>query len=95
MSKYINAEDLINELSAGCMPIYTKGISDIPGDDSCIKDYIDNAPAVDVAPVKHGKWIINSDGYYPQCSECMMCEPRARVMTDYCPSCGAKMNMEE
>ena len=51
MSKYINAEDLINELSAGCMPIYTKGISDIPGDDSCIKDYIDNAPAVDVAPV--------------------------------------------
>lgn len=49
------------------------------------------APAADVESVKHGCWIINSDGYYPQCSECMK-EPQGRVMTDWCPNCGAKMD---
>ena len=48
-------------------------------------------PAADVAPVRHGHWIINSDGYYPQCSECMS-EPRGREMTKYCGECGAKMD---
>ena len=44
-----------------------------------------------VQPVKHGRWIINSDGYYPQCSECMN-EPQGRIMTNFCPNCGAKMD---
>lgn len=48
-------------------------------------------PAADVAPVRHGRWIINSDGYYPQCSECMS-EPRGREMTKYCSDCGALMD---
>lgn len=48
-------------------------------------------PAADVAPVRHGHWIINSDGYYPQCSECMS-EPRGREMTKYCSECGALMD---
>ena len=50
-----------------------------------------DTPAADVAPVRHGHWIINSDGYYPQCSECMS-EPRGREMTKYCGECGAKMD---
>lgn len=37
-----------------------------------------------------GKWLISSDGYYPYCSECMK-EPKNGLMTDYCPSCGARM----
>lgn len=40
--------------------------------------------------VKHGQWKINSDGYYPYCSECGK-EPQGREMTDFCPNCGAKM----
>ena len=38
---------------------------------------------------KIGKWLINSDGYYPYCSQCKY-EPKE--MTHYCPNCGAKMN---
>ena len=52
---------------------------------------VDEIPTADVAPVRHGHWIINSDGYYPQCSECMS-EPRGREMTKYCGECGAKMD---
>lgn len=54
-------------------------------------DEVDDMPAADVQPVKHGRWIINSDGYYPQCSECMN-EPQGRIMTNFCPNCGAKMD---
>lgn len=39
---------------------------------------------------KTGQWLINSDGYYPYCSICKN-EPQNRVMTKYCPNCGAKM----
>lgn len=39
---------------------------------------------------KHGEWIINSDGYYPYCSVCGQ-EPDGRVMTNFCPHCGADM----
>lgn len=42
---------------------------------------------------KTGHWLINSDGYYPYCSICKN-EPQNRVMTKYCPNCGAKMKSE-
>lgn len=39
--------------------------------------------------IKMGEWKINSDGYYPYCSECGF-EPKE--MTNYCPKCGALMS---
>lgn len=47
-------------------------------------------PAADVEPVRHGKWVICCDGYYPYCTECGK-EPKSGDMTNYCPDCGAKM----
>ena len=38
---------------------------------------------------KKGRWLINSDGYYPYCSQCKY-EPKE--MTRYCPNCGVEMN---
>ena len=38
----------------------------------------------------NARWLINSDGYYPYCSACMA-EPKDGIMTDFCPSCGARM----
>ncbi len=51
----------------------------------------DNIQAEDVEIVKHGKWFINSDGYYPYCSECHY-EPAKGEMTKYCADCGARMD---
>lgn len=42
---------------------------------------------------RKGHWLINSDGYYPYCSICNN-EPKSRIMTDYCPNCGAYMKGE-
>lgn len=43
-----------------------------------------------LAAMKKGHWLINPDGYYPYCSLCKN-EPQNRVMTKYCPNCGADM----
>ena len=41
--------------------------------------------------VVHGQWLINSDGYYPYCSECHT-EPFCGKMTKFCSECGARMD---
>lgn len=55
---------------------------------------LENAEIIEAEPVKHGKWLISSDGYYPYCSECKK-EPKNREMTKFCAECGAKMDKEE
>ena len=59
-----------------------------------IEEVFKIVPAADVAPVVHSKWEICSDGYYPYCKRCFN-EPQGRVMTKFCPNCGAKMDEEE
>ena len=54
---------------------------------------VSKIPAADVAPVVHSKWEICCDGYYPYCKRCRN-EPQGRVMTQFCPNCGAKMDEE-
>lgn len=49
------------------------------------------APAADVAPVVHSRWMISSDGYYPYCEHCQT-EPVGGKMTKYCHNCGAVMD---
>ena len=60
-------------------------------DTNAVLDSIDAQPTIDVEPVRHGRWIISSDGYYPYCSECKE-RPKSGDMTKHCPNCGAKMD---
>ena len=48
-------------------------------------------PAVDAAPVVHGKWIYYNNNGWRVCSHC---KDRRRTFTldKYCPNCGAKMD---
>ena len=62
---------------------------------------IEDAPAADVAPVVHGRWMHSR---YEDCSEqfkrvkCSQCDQEAYAMAfyvvdgHYCPNCGAKMD---
>ena len=57
-----------------------------------LKSYgIELGEKADLAEVKHGRWLISCDGYYPYCSECRE-EPENGKMTKYCGNCGAKMD---
>lgn len=57
-----------------------------------------DAPAADVAPVVHGRWIEDSD--YLKCPECNVMVMWDFVFFDdignwnYCPNCGARMDGE-
>lgn len=48
-------------------------------------------PAVDVAPVVHGRWIATHDEFC-SCSLCKYPVYIAWGQTNYCPNCGAKMD---
>lgn len=57
-----------------------------------------NAPAADVAPVIHGKWKCLNSTQKHFCSECGMdfdLYACFRKLYNYCPNCGAKMDLEE
>lgn len=56
-----------------------------------VEDVVESVPAIDAAEVIYAEWIINSDGYYPYCSNCKN-EPDYGIMSYYCPMCGAKMS---
>lgn len=58
--------------------------------------YPEYTPAADVAPVVHGRWVTHyrsgtpvAEGHVSTC--CNMWNNRK---SDYCPSCGAKMDIE-
>ena len=64
-------------------------------------DDVRNAPAIDAAPVVHGRWgdyvCVGYNGlksvWARPCSECGY-ENQA-FATKYCPNCGSKMDLEE
>lgn len=103
MARYIDADNLINELSAACMPIYEKGITGILGDNSSIADIINEQPTADVQEVKHGEWFKPSndpvDSKQWICSECKGLTETAyycgHCYYNYCPNCGARLTAEQ
>lgn len=48
-------------------------------------------PAADVAPVVHARWELLSEHRSHKCS---VCGRRDWYATNYCPNCGAKMDLE-
>lgn len=100
MARYIDADNLIDELSAACMPIYEKGITGILGDSSSIADIINEQPTADVQEVKHGDWLKPGndpiDNKQWICSECKGLTETAyycgHCYYNYCPNCGTRMD---
>lgn len=68
------------------------------GDYAAAWSEIRQLPAAGVAPVLHGKWIVNPKREYDYiCSVCGGDAPENRwrnnaILTPYCPNCGAKMD---
>ena len=67
-------------------------------------EIVASAPTADVAPVVHGRWLGEGDGYADgeivfdvwHCSECDYCiddgTDDPSMLPRYCPNCGAKMD---
>ena len=74
-----------------------------------VLEYVENLPAVDVAPVVHGRWLNKKEwhlGRWVAWLECSCCGehdyntemyemlPFGAGPSNYCPNCGAKMDGE-
>ena len=56
-------------------------------------DYIDSEPTADVAMVRHGRWLcVDTDT--EQFFLCNRCKKKEYWESNYCPNCGAKMDLE-
>ena len=62
-----------------------------------VMEYVENLPAADVAPVRHGKWEPGNP-ICPVCGENKFKDLDADVWADwqpkFCPNCGALMDKE-
>lgn len=101
MSRYIDADNLIkkmqeryNDLSSGdgYYDHFTQGYEDA-------LSTVENEPTADVQEVRHGKNICED---YPSLFECSLCGWYDNDTTtgntsvyNYCPNCGAKIDLEE
>lgn len=85
MAEYIDRRALLGAISR------IGGSAHRAWDTAWVVSLVANQPAVDVAPVRRGKWGCYeplSDGY--RCSSCKLTH---RNCTAYCPNCGAKMEV--
>ena len=50
----------------------------------------------DVAPVRHGRWVQTKAPFMNECEVCSVCGYRTvwGHRYNYCPNCGAKMDLE-
>ena len=86
MNRDIDVDELIRKINEYECYSYDSEISRI-----C--ELINDAPARDVEPVRHGHWI--NDIHYPNwtCSECG--DHEGNKTDKYCHICGAKMDEKE
>ena len=85
MMAYIERESAIKSLLNDCLGQVSYSREDAA-------DCIFWLDAADVAPVRHGKWLHRKNGV-AYCSECEI--DAVEDGTEYCPNCGAKMDLED
>ena len=92
MAEYIEREALMIALSKEIIGDgdYYNGKDDMQDE---IRDMVSRFPAADVAPVRHGRWLcVDTDT--EQFFLCNRCKKKEYWESDYCPNCGAKMDLE-
>lgn len=64
--RLIDADRLIEDMAASCLPTMEKGISGLTGDESTIVDHINHAPTIDAVPLDRlgdfGKLFMDYEG---------------------------------
>ena len=87
MPRYIDAERMPRDH-------FFKGLSDI--EKGKVISWMLQSPTVDVAPVRHGRWVHREDRRLYEspyfCSECLADGSYEPEREYYCYNCGAKMD---
>lgn len=103
MDEYIEREALIAHIKdlptwwADAGGVYGRSMKYPEGMFDCedVISSVENAPAADVAPVRHGRWVEKEKYTFGIMYDCSLCENRILDTGHpwhYCPNCGAKMD---
>lgn len=90
MSDYIKREDVYDQLDRWARDLNNPQVYQ-RDDARCV---IDGIPSADVAPVRHGRWVV-IDAEEPRRYGCSECKRLSWNMENYCGNCGARMDGEE
>ena len=103
MSKYIDADALKDKMFNyyDCVNLNTRK-DNYNGETlmnyevaDMIEDCIDNAPIVDVQEIKHAKWEMVGN-YKVKCTNChLIRDIKTQCGWNFCPTCGAKISLED
>lgn len=92
MSDYIKREDAIEYLVDNMTWMDADGIETSEEDKrDAIAELINGVPSTDVAPVRHGRWVV-IDAEEPRRYGCSECKRLSWNLDNYCPNCGARMD---
>lgn len=94
MAEYIDKEAALSLVQPDT-PEDEKAAVTIATAKKLVRSIIQRAPAADVAPVVHGRWLCGD--YYDigdVCSECDWDSQMTHPSYRYCPNCGAKMDLD-
>ena len=96
MKEYIEREAVLERLAKVDMDTYYGFTAAVQFGVNHAIQCIKEAPAADVAPVRHGRWIV-FDSENPESKECTACGYLfSRIHpSNYCPYCGALMDGKE
>ena len=99
--EYIKRADLIEARKRAIRAYENANVLNANAIRTALKPLLDavvGAPAADVAPVVHEKWLLDRWPSWPhrECSRCKIMFPRTTEVADqywqYCPNCGARMD---
>ena len=91
--EYIEREALQNKAFGENHPTFYDGQDIADWYEKCINE----TPAADVVPVRHGYWVKEKRDVllHWHCSACKECYYLDMPNAEYCPRCGAKMDEKE
>ena len=96
MAEYIKKADVLEYLSARRNQVLKSPLSTLDAKFEVMEifDFVDHrVESADVAPVRHGRWLcVDTDT--EQFFLCNRCKKKEYWESDYCPNCGAKMDLE-
>ena len=89
MARYIRADELLKTARDGYHSDFGRSMADL----TSLREVIEDTPTADVVEVKRGKWI--KKGNEKKCSTCEFIYYSNNDEWNYCPNCGAKMDLNE
>ena len=97
MAEYIDKE-IVLSLVQPDTPEDDKAAVTIATAKKLVRSIVYRTPTADVAPVVHGRWIEKEKYTFGIMYDCSLCEDRILDNGhpwNFCPKCGAKMDLEE